>query len=242
MSSTSQTPRDHKQVGILIPFARDLTSVVSRKYHDKNQNYNHSKWLIIIVTLTSISVGILLICVHDFASPFVRGFYCDDETIRYPHKESTVSSRLCYLGGFGINIALIMGLEFYQLVKSTRKSHPREPQDGFPIKLYLRNIYCHILILFFGAIASELLTDISKVTAGRLRPHFIDVCKPMVMVNNTSIELDKYCQLPDSKYEYITNYRCSQEVGRRERDTRLSFMSGHSSFSAYSATFAVVSV
>ena len=141
-------------------------------------------------------------------------------------------------------MALILVLEYVNLVGHRQlgqagdesSSTGREPQTAqFDHKLYLLNVYCRLLVWFFGAISSELLTDISKVTAGRLRPHFISVCKPLV---KGTIELDDYCKtaLP---YEYITDYTCSGEP-KKQRDTRLSFLSGHSSYSAYSATFAVL--
>lgn len=173
--------------------------------------------------------------------PFVRGFNCDDETIRYPYKDSTVSSGVCYFVGSGINIFLILVLEYLNLTvkqdpSSDQQQHvSREAQiDQFNVKIYARNVYCRLLIWFFGAITSELLTDVSKVTAGRLRPHFIDVCKPFV----NGIPVDQYCGTSTKAYEYITDYTCTGSP-KSQRDARLSFLSGHSSYSAYSATFAV---
>lgn len=34
--------------------------------------------------------------------PYQRGFFCDDESIRYPFKESTVSSSILYTVGLGL--------------------------------------------------------------------------------------------------------------------------------------------
>jgi phosphatidate phosphatase len=97
-------------------------------------------------------------------------------------------------------------------------------------------VYCRIIVWFFGAITSELITDITKFTAGRLRPHFISVCRPIV--TSSSIPLDQYCLQTKNPYEYITDYNCAGDP-TKQRDTRLSFLSGHSSYSAYSATFAI---
>lgn len=49
------------------------------------------------------------------------------------------------------------------------------------------NFY-HLMCLFiFGAGVTHLLTNIPKYSIGRLRPHFIDVCKPnWSLVNDTS--------------------------------------------------------
>lgn len=107
-------------------------------------------------------------------------------------------------------------------------------------KVYLRNVHSRLLVWLFGAITSELFTDITKVTAGRLRPHFISVCNPIIVdkISKEEKNLTAYCSTPQNPYEYTTNYYCSGNPSKI-RDTRLSFLSGHSSYSAYSATFAV---
>jgi len=37
-----------------------------------------------------------------FGSPYQRVFFCGDESIRYPFKESTVSSSILYTVGLGL--------------------------------------------------------------------------------------------------------------------------------------------
>lgn len=185
-------------------------------------------------------MGIFLICVHDFVPPFYRGFQCDDESIRYPYKDSTVSSEVCYIFGSGINIVLILSLEYLNLLAANKKNEPAAGPNNaagtFQYKIYLRNAYCRLVVWLFGSITTELLTDITKVTAGRLRPHFLAVCQPMILNGPVSTPLEIYCNETKTPYEYITNYYCRNA----KRDTRLSFLSGHSSYSAYSATFAVL--
>lgn len=48
---------------------------------------------------------------------------------------------------------------------------------GYIIPVYMQNIYKYVGLLVFGAACSQLTTDIAKYTIGRLRPHFISVCK-----------------------------------------------------------------
>lgn len=184
------------------------------------------------------SVGILLLIIHEGATPFTRGFNCDDESIRYPYKESTISSGVCYFVGSSLNVFLIMYLE-YQALK--REGVGSSADDGQFMRHYFRNTTCRLIIWLFGAISSELITDISKFTVGRLRPHFIHVCDPQIRdPSGQGISLYDYCRQDSHKYEYITEYRCLGNPSKL-RDSRLSFMSGHSSYSSYSATFAVVS-
>lgn len=43
---------------------------------------------------------------------------------------------------------------------------------------YVACVYKAIGTFLFGAAMSQSLTDIAKYSIGRLRPHFLDVCKP----------------------------------------------------------------
>lgn len=98
------------------------------------------------------------------------------------------------------------------------------------IPKWIWECYRHIGVFFFGAACSQLTTDVAKYTIGRLRPHFFDVCKP-----------DIDCNDPKFKFAYIEEFNCQQKNSRRLKDMRLSFPSGHSSFSAYCMVFLVVS-
>lgn len=187
-------------------------------------------------------MGILLIYIHYFTNPFKRGFYCNDETIRYPHKPSTVSSGLCYNLGMAVNILLIVLIEYQNLQIELKQSHD-DPGQQFPLSVYGRRVYYRILVWVFGAITSEILTDISKVSVGRLRPHFITVCNPQIRLENgTNVTLNEFCQSDGPNLTFLSpdKYFCPYE--KNIRDARLSFMSGHSSSSAFSAAFAVVSI
>lgn len=172
--------------------------------------------------------------------PFIRGFQCNDETIRYPHKESTISSALCYFTGSALNILLILVLEAQGTIFRPKEDNDNARNNKSRLKLYSRNVYCRIIIWLFGSFVSELITDISKFTAGRLRPHFLAICKPQIEgIRYDQISIADYCRNHDP-YQYITEYECTGEP-KKQRDARLSFLSGHSSYSAYSAVFAVVS-
>lgn len=188
----------------------------------------------------------MLVCIHELGKPFLRGFQCDDESIRYPYKDSTISSGVCYSIGSGLNIFLILLVEYLNLADSNKDVQNASAleiasrgNDKLQVKVYLWNVYCRLLVWFFGAISSELITDITKFTAGRLRPHFIELCKPMVMDGAQELPLADYCRQAHNPYEYITNFYCTGGTPHMQRDARLSFLSGHSSYSAYSATFAV---
>ena len=90
--------------------------------------------------------------------------------------------------------------------------------------------YRHIGVFGFGAACSQLTTDVAKYTIGRLRPHFFSVCQP-----------DIDCRLLTNQNVYIERFHCRGGNPKLLKDMRLSFPSGHSSFSTYCALFLVVS-
>lgn len=59
----------------------------------------------------------------------------------------------------------------------------------------LSNIF-QIGVFLFGCAVSQSFTDIAKVSVGRMRPHFLDVCKPDFSTIDCSVG-------------YITNYTCT---------------------------------
>lgn len=58
-----------------------------------------------------------------------------------------------------------------QIGKSLRVCNRRAPS-------WLWACYTTIGVFLFGCACSQLTTDIAKYSVGRLRPHFISVCKP----------------------------------------------------------------
>ncbi|XP_067889164.1 phospholipid phosphatase 1 isoform X2 [Heterodontus francisci] len=150
-------------------------------------------------------------------SPFRRGFYCNDETIKYPYKEDTIPYQL--LGGIIIPFVLLVII--VGELASVRWN--RLYSNSFIRNSYVATVYKAIGTFVFGAAVSQSLTDIAKYSIGRLRPHFLDVCKP---------DWGKItCDLG-----YIEDFTCLGDK-RMTNEARLSFFSGHSSFSMYCMMF-----
>lgn len=59
-------------------------------------------------------------------------------------------------------------------------------------------VFLQMGVFLFGCAVSQSFTDIAKVSVGRMRPHFLDVCKP------------DYSTI-DCSLGYITNYTCTGE-------------------------------
>ncbi len=66
-------------------------------------------------------------------------------------------------------IFFILVAEFYLAYKSKEKRLCRQ---------FTLNAIHGVLLFTLGAISTLLITEIGKHTIGRLRPHFIDACKP----------------------------------------------------------------
>ncbi|XP_067842137.1 phospholipid phosphatase 1 isoform X2 [Heptranchias perlo] len=150
-------------------------------------------------------------------SPFRRGFYCNDETIKYPYKEDTIPYQL--LAGIIIPFALLV-----MIIGELASVHwNRLYSNSFIRNSYIATMYKAIGTFVFGAAASQSLTDIAKYSIGRLRPHFLDVCKPDWKTIDCSLG-------------YIDDFTCLGNK-RMVDEARLSFFSGHSSFSMYCMMF-----
>ena len=72
--------------------------------------------------------------------------------------------------------------------------------DRFSISWLLVEMYRFAGFCLFGAIATNAFTDMSKFTIGRLRPHFLTICKPDFGRRNMS-------------FPYFVNTTCECENG-----------------------------
>nr|XP_032822066.1 phospholipid phosphatase 3-like isoform X3 [Petromyzon marinus] len=155
--------------------------------------------------------------------PFQRGFFCGDETIDYPYEKSeTVSDGLLIAGGFLIALATVIGGELCAACCLGHRCPPVLKRGGsLPGALY-RTLGAFL----FGCAVNQSLTDVAKFSVGRLRPHFLDVCKPDRALYNCS-------------EGYITRVVCTGDPAVIA-EARKSFFSGHASFAMYSMVFLAV--
>ncbi|KAL7847999.1 hypothetical protein AOLI_G00227170 [Acnodon oligacanthus] len=150
--------------------------------------------------------------------PYQRGFFCNDESISYPFNSSTVTSTVLYTVGFTLPICSMVIGECLSVYLNRLKS-----KSSFN-NSYVACVYKAVGTFLFGAAMSQSLTDIAKYSIGRLRPHFLDVCKPDWKLINCS------------SGAYIENFTCTGDK-TMVNEGRLSFYSGHSSFSMYCMLF-----
>lgn len=152
--------------------------------------------------------------------PYKQGFYCEDESIKYPYKNGdTISDAVLSAVGILITVLAITLGECYRI------HYLKEKPRSFIQNSYVAALYRQAGCFIFGCAISQSFTDIAKVSIGRLRPHFWDVCKPKF--SNASC--------PPG---YVTNYVC-EGPEHKVQEARKSFFSGHASFSMYAMLYLV---
>ena len=173
-----------------------------------------------VVLLSTITLIIHFI----YIKPFQQGFFCGDHSLKYPYIENqTIPSYICFTIWVVISLFTILSTQIIS--------------KSFSIKV--------VKDIILGAMCCVLLTDIAKYTVGKLRPHFLTLCNPDYSsicfdeddfyINDDGEELvDEFYQ----KYVNETNV-CSLENQDLLREARLSFLSGHASYSFYFATFII---
>lgn len=180
------------------------------------------------------------LCLTIWGKPYKRGFNCDDQSLRYPYQENTISSVTCYLYSTTIPVVLIFLNEFAIIRCQVSSTEVRSTQLSSLHfwRCLLWQAYRFIAPLAFAAASSQLLTDIAKYSIGRLRPHFIDRCRPKLASTGEIIHRSSNCNQP---YTYVLEYSCSSGLSERTlRDSHLSFSSGHSAFAAVCLVYLVL--
>lgn len=183
---------------------------------------------VVLDVVLLLCVGFPILFLFLWAHPYERGFFCNDESLLHPFHESTVPSIYLYFVGLGMNCFVMVLTEYLTSTRTTEVKF-----CGRLLPAWIWKSYCVIIIFGFGAACSQLITDIIKYTVGRLRPHFLTVCEPNVN-----------CTLPENRHKYIENFECTNPLYvhdvRIMKELRLSFPSGHSSFSMFTMLYLAI--
>ncbi|XP_071015952.1 phospholipid phosphatase 2-like isoform X1 [Oncorhynchus clarkii lewisi] len=172
----------------------------------------HKKNMLILVDVLCVFVAALPSAVLTLMfSPYQRGIYCDDESIRYPYRRDTISHRAMAAVTIPSSIVIITTGEAYLVYSKRLHSNSNFNQ-------YMSALYKVVGTFLFGAAVSQSLTDLAKFTIGRPRPNFLSVCNPTVCSG------------------YMLQLNCTGNP-RNVTESRLSFYSGHSAFGMYSMLF-----
>lgn len=182
-------------------------------------------------TIILIGVTFLLIYIFVLFHPFDRGFYCTDETIRFPYRPDTVPMWAAGFYSVTAGFLIVIVSELYLTCAQKEKFNKNQRIQ----RLILNSIH-GILLYGLGALSTLLITEIGKHTVGRLRPHFLDVCKPKWD------ELNCFTKINDIPVANYIKYHAGICTGDPDiiREARRSFPSGHSSFTTYSMAFVII--
>ncbi|XP_076009208.1 phospholipid phosphatase 2b [Genypterus blacodes] len=178
----------------------------------KNTKTPRKKKLYVLIDVVCVMVAALPFIVMTLVSkPYIRGVYCDDESIQYPLKPDTITHGLLAAVTISCTVIIISTGEAY-LVYSKRI------YSNSDFNQYVAALYKVVGTFLFGASVSQSFTDLAKYTIGRPRPNFMTVCAPKACTG------------------YIQEINCT---GRPQdvTESRLSFYSGHSSFGMYCMLF-----
>ncbi|XP_020318817.1 phospholipid phosphatase 3-like [Oncorhynchus kisutch] len=194
----------------------------SSSLNNNNSKDNSRKTFLVGVDLFCLFLAGLpfLIIETSAVQPYRRGFYCNDESIKYPAKHGdTISDAVLSAAGILITILSIIIGESYMIY------YLNEGSKSFIGNPYISALYKQVGVFIFGCAVSQSFTDIAKVSVGRMRPHFLDVCRPDWSAINCSLG-------------YITDYQCNGPESKVQ-EARKSFFSGHASFSMYTMLYLV---
>ncbi|XP_034104033.1 putative phosphatidate phosphatase [Drosophila albomicans] len=185
-----------------------------------------------LIELLIVTVLVIPICIFEFAvEPVRRGFFCDDESIRYPFHDNTVSPVMLGLLVGALPLLILVLVEY---VRSMRAGELTTTVQlfGWQMSAWYVELGRQFAYFGFGMLLTFDATEVGKYTIGRLRPHFIAVCQPQLSDGSL-------CTDPINLHRYVENYECAGEgyTIADVRQTRLSFPSGHSSLSFYALLY-----
>jgi len=173
--------------------------------------------------------------------PFHRGFFCDDQDLKHPYKDQTVPIITALLIWLGLAVFFILLVETLRSVvlQGQRRSTPI-PNSKYPPWLAVE-LYRYYGFFALGACGCLLFTEVAKYTVGRLRPHYLTLCKPDYGADGLcKDEWDYNRFVVEEEREVCTGLHNGETTPSQLHEARLSFLSGHSSFSFYCATYLVV--
>ncbi|XP_051988120.1 phosphatidic acid phosphatase type 2D [Xyrauchen texanus] len=159
-------------------------------------------------------------CELKAVTPYMRGFFCGDSSITYPYTESeAIPDSMLIAGGIIITGLTIAVGECYRV--RFRGVHSR----AFVRNCYISCLYKELGSFLFGCCVGQSVTNMAKLSVGRLRPHFLSVC------NVT------YASLNCTPGTYIPDVVCKNSSSKMVEEARKSFFSGHASFAMYTMLY-----
>ncbi|XP_037587144.1 phospholipid phosphatase 2-like [Cebus imitator] len=174
-------------------------------------------WVFVLLDVLCLLVASLPFAVLLLVNtPYRQGFYCGDESIRYPYWPDTITHWL--MAGVTITATVILVSVGEAYLVHTDWLYSRSDFNN-----YVAAVYKVLGTFLFGVAVSQFLTDLAKYTIGRLRPNFLVVCDLEWSQVNCSV--------------YVQLERVCRGNAADVTEARLSFYSIHPSFGMYCVVF-----
>ncbi|KAF3846236.1 hypothetical protein F7725_003314 [Dissostichus mawsoni] len=187
-------------------------------------------------------------CELKAVTPYKRGFFCGDTSITYPYVPSeAIPDSLLIAGGIAITGLTIALGECYRV--RFRGVYSR----AFVRNCYVSCLYKELGSFLFGCCVGQSLTNMAKLSVGRLRPNFLSVCNityASIYCTPGSYVSQDYCNQPNGKmveearvgYEIalLMELMCNLLLLLLIFSYRKSFFSGHASFAMYTMLYLAV--
>ncbi|CDJ50953.1 lipid phosphate phosphohydrolase 3, putative [Eimeria brunetti] len=165
------------------------------------------------------------------ADPPIKGFFCNDQSIRYPLKAETVPANLATVIVIGVPLIIFAAVELMQALVVDRSGLNYTRLMCCSLPKMLLDVYAVVGGFAFGLLLNFSLANVAKLCIGRLRPHFLDVCRPnwnALQCTDTTGDL------------YVNSYQCNGPDLEAIKEARLSFFSAHSSNSSCAMIYTVI--
>jgi len=202
---------------------------------------------LVVVTILGYPMLHIYVLLKGNVEPYSRGFFCDDENLKHPFIEEEISITDCVVIWFGIVLTVVPLVEVihFAMFDYTEWEHQMRSRNDkgllgcfSRIPVIVIELYRMLGYFFIGALGCLLTTELAKYKIGRLRPYYLTVC-------NISLT-EELCE-DENKYKKFVEppHNCIPRVGDPNpehtiNEAKKSFMSGHSSFSFYCATYLVI--
>ncbi|KAH8364198.1 hypothetical protein KR084_003515 [Drosophila pseudotakahashii] len=177
-----------------------------------------------------VALSVASVLLHKLVRPFRRGFFCGDESLGYPHRDSTIGHELIIAIALGVPTAVIAVVELFKQLPETGGK-----KDGCRIGHRLGHLYRQAIFYLYGLAMVTFTTMLSKLCIGRLRPHFYAVCQPMLPDGSG-------CQDAQNLGRYIDSFTCSNAnmSDFQFKQLNQSFPSGHASMAMYAMLYLAI--
>lgn len=161
--------------------------------------------LMVIIVICAVGIGIM-----EFKDPVQRPVFLYDATISYENKPNTIDD---FLAPLIPGIVFIMSLCIVEIYLFRRG---RVATAAAFLRFFMACFASLLVVGFF--------TELFKLICGRLRPDFLDRCKPKLPFADALKAMNQ-----NDEWGNSISPLCSNKDERALRDGRVSFPSGHSS-------------